>query len=52
VSLTTANDHLRVARALPGLPAVVADAADGRDYIVTARDMDDDEKASFRRKGR
>jgi hypothetical protein len=40
---TAAGRHLLV---------VVVDAADGRDYIVTARDMDDDEKASFRRKGR
>jgi len=39
---TAAGRHLLV---------MVADAADGRDYIVTARGMDD-EKASFRRKGR
>ena len=40
---TAAGRHLLV---------VLADAADGRDYVVTARDMDHDEKASFRRKGR
>jgi hypothetical protein len=34
------------------LLVVLAEAADGRDYVVTARDMDNDEKASFSRKGR
>lgn len=34
------------------LLVVVADSVDGRDFIVTARDMNPDEKAAFRRKGR
>lgn len=34
------------------LLVVVGDAADGRDYVVTARDMDSDEKKLFRRKVR
>jgi len=33
------------------LLVVVSESADGRDYVVTARDMDDEEKARFRRKG-
>jgi hypothetical protein len=31
---------------------VVTEAADGRDYVVTARETNDDGKAEFRRKGR
>jgi hypothetical protein len=34
------------------LMVVVAEAPDGRDFVVTARDMDDDEKQRFRRKVR
>jgi uncharacterized protein len=31
---------------------VVAESADGRDFVVTARDMTDNEKHVFREKGR
>jgi hypothetical protein len=31
---------------------VISEAMDGRDFPVTARDMDDDEKRLFREKGR
>ncbi len=31
---------------------VVAEGVDGRDFIVTARDMTDNEKRTFRAKGR
>jgi uncharacterized protein len=34
------------------LVVVVAESADGRDFIVTARDMTDNEKRLFREKGR
>ncbi len=34
------------------LVIVLADALDGRDYVVTARDMTTSEKATFRRKTR
>jgi uncharacterized DUF497 family protein len=34
------------------LLVVVAEAADGRDFVVTARDMTDSEKRLFREKGR
>jgi hypothetical protein len=34
------------------LLVVVADGADGRDFILTARDMTDNEKRTFRAKGR
>lgn len=34
------------------LLVVVVEAADGRDFIVTARDMDRDEKVRFRRRKR
>jgi uncharacterized protein len=40
---TTAGRHLLV---------VVAEAPDGRDFIVTARDMTEMEKRAFRRRGR
>jgi uncharacterized protein len=40
---TTSGRHLLV---------VVAEAPDGRDFIVTARDMDDDEKKRFQRTAR
>jgi hypothetical protein len=30
---------------------VVAEAADGRDFVVTVRDMTDNEKRLFREKG-
>lgn len=33
------------------LLVVVAEAADGRDFVVTARDMTDSEKRLFREKG-
>jgi len=39
---TTAGRHLLV---------VVTEAADGRDYIITARDMTTNEKRTFRAKG-
>lgn len=31
---------------------VLAEAMDGRDYVVTAREMTDTERQTFRRKGR
>jgi hypothetical protein len=31
---------------------VLADALDGRDYVVTARDMTDTERRAFTEKGR
>jgi hypothetical protein len=31
---------------------VLAEALDGRDYVVTARDMSEAERQAFRRKGR
>jgi hypothetical protein len=34
------------------LLVVLSEAADGRDYVITARDMDDDERRAFRRKAR
>ena len=34
------------------LLVVVAEGLDGRDFIVTARDMTDNEKRTFRAKGR
>ncbi len=34
------------------LLVVVTEAADGRDFVVTARDMTDGEKRLFREKGR
>jgi hypothetical protein len=34
------------------LMVVVAQTPDGRDFVVTARDMDGDEKKAFRRKAR
>jgi uncharacterized DUF497 family protein len=34
------------------LLVVLAEAIDGRDYVVTARDMTDAERQTFRRKGR
>ncbi len=34
------------------LLVLLADAEDGRDYVVTARDMTDAEKRAFREKGR
>jgi uncharacterized DUF497 family protein len=34
------------------LVVVLADALDGRDYVVTARDTAPEEKATFRRKAR
>jgi hypothetical protein len=40
---TTAGRHLLV---------VVAEAPDGRDFIITARQMTDMEKRAFRRRGR
>lgn len=40
---TAAGRHLSV---------VVAEAPDGRDFIVTARDMTEMEKRAFRRRGR
>ena len=40
---TTAGRHLFV---------VVAQAPDGRDFVVTAREMTDMEKRAFRRRGR
>lgn len=40
---TTAGRHLMV---------VLAQAIDGRDVVVTARDMTDSERQTFRRKGR
>lgn len=40
---TAAGRHLLV---------VLAEAIDGRDYVVTVRDMSDTERQAFRRKGR
>lgn len=40
---TAAGRHLMV---------VLAEAIDGRDFVVTARDMTDSERQTFRRKGR
>lgn len=40
---TTAGRHLMV---------VLAEAIDGRDFVVTARDMTGGERQTFRRKGR
>jgi uncharacterized DUF497 family protein len=40
---TDAGRHLLV---------VLAEAIDGRDYVVSARDMSDAERRAFRRKGR
>jgi uncharacterized protein len=34
------------------LPVVIAEGLDGRDFIVTARGMTDNEKRTFRAKGR
>jgi uncharacterized DUF497 family protein len=34
------------------LLVVLAEAIDGRDYVVTAREMTDGERQTFRRKGR
>ncbi len=34
------------------LLVVLAEAMDGRDYVVTAREMTDTERQAFRRKGR
>jgi hypothetical protein len=34
------------------LLVVLAEASDGRDYVVTARDMTDAERQAFQRKGR
>lgn len=34
------------------LLVVLAEAMDGRDYVVTAREMTDAERQAFRRKGR
>jgi len=34
------------------LLVVLVEAADGRDFVVTARDMRDSERQAFRRKGR
>ena len=42
LGITTAGRHLLV---------VVTEAADGRDYIITARDMTTTEKRTFRAKG-
>lgn len=42
--LGTSNEGLH-------LLVVVTEAADGRDFVVTARDMTDSEKRLFRKKG-
>ena len=42
LGITTAGRHLLV---------VVTEAADGRDYIITARDMTTTERHTFRAKG-
>jgi len=54
VAAGTGETRLVFAQTAAGryLLVVVAEGLDGRDFIVTARDMTDNEKRTFRAKGR
>ena len=54
VTKGTANTELIYGTTAAGryLLVVLSEAADGRDYVITARDMNDDERRTFRRKAR